>query len=124
METTEKNEFGTIHISDRAVAVLATKAVAAVSPQVSLHRRFAETAARKIGRLGDGYGVDVRLRDQEIELTVRIDVKYGMRVPDLAIQVQQAVKDTLEEMTGYTVTAVHVLVQSISFDGTGEGQDE
>ncbi len=40
-------------------------------------------------------------------------MKYGQRIPDLAWDVQEKIKDNLERYTGYTVKAVNVNVQGV-----------
>ncbi|MFC2741525.1 MAG: Asp23/Gls24 family envelope stress response protein, partial [Selenomonas sp.] len=50
-------------------------------------------------------------------------VKYGARVPDVAIAVQENVKKAIENMTGLTVVEVNVHVQGVSFDEETEEED-
>ena len=40
-------------------------------------------------------------------------MKYGQRIPDIAWDVQEKIKDNLERYTGYEVQAVNVNVQGI-----------
>jgi uncharacterized alkaline shock family protein YloU len=46
---------------------------------------------------------------------VYILVKFGLRIPDLAWDVQEMIKKNIEEYTGYKVKAVNVNVQGIYF---------
>ena len=39
-----------------------------------------------------------------------------MRIPDLTLRLQEAVRSTLEKYTGVTVLAINVYVQSIAFE--------
>ena len=50
-----------------------------------------------------------------IELTVRLVIRYGCRIPDVALEVQKSVKDAVEKATACTVTAVHIIVQQLVF---------
>lgn len=56
-------------------------------------------------------------------MTVRLVVRYGIRIPDVAIEVQQVVKGAVESRCGYEVSAVHIIVQDILYDrpATEEG---
>lgn len=125
METTETNALGSIHISQRAISVLASQTAAAVGGGVaSLGASIAETAARKIGRTSLAQGVDAVIDGRDVELTVRLVVQYGHRIPDIALAVQKKVKDAVEASAGCSVTAVHVVVQDIAFsDGEGDGAE-
>jgi uncharacterized alkaline shock family protein YloU len=46
---------------------------------------------------------------------VDLDVvlEFGVRIPDICVQLQSAVKEAVEEMTGQQVYAVNVVVQGI-----------
>jgi uncharacterized alkaline shock family protein YloU len=44
-----------------------------------------------------------------------ISVKYSLRIPDVCWDVQESVKDQVERYTGYSVKAVNVYVQGITF---------
>ena len=51
-----------------------------------------------------------------IDIDTFVFVKYGQRIPDLAWDVQEKIKDNLERYTGYSVRAVNVNVQGIYSD--------
>ena len=42
-------------------------------------------------------------------------VKYGVRIPDIALNVQEAVKAAIENMTGLSTVEVNVHVQGVGF---------
>ena len=85
--------------------------------QSGLCRRLGnEAAAEKLGRTLPGRGVDVTIEGQRIELTVRLVIRYGCRIPDVALEVQKSVKDAVEKATACTVTAVHIIVQQLVFE--------
>lgn len=116
METTEVNEWGSIHISQRVIASIAALTAAKSAYVADLGTNIAEVAAEKLGRTLPGRGVDVSIDGQRIELTVRLVVRYGCRIPDVALEVQKSVKDAVEKATACTVTAVHIIVQQLVFE--------
>lgn len=116
METTEVNEWGSIHISQRVIASIAALTAAKAAYVADLGTNIAEVAAEKLGRTLPGRGVDVSIDGQRIELTVRLVVRYGCRIPDVALEVQKSVKDAVETATACTVTAVHIIVQQLVFE--------
>lgn len=122
MENREYNDLGSIAIAARPIAIMASLTAARIKGVAALGASLSEAAAKKIGHISPAQGVDVSLHDGMVELTVRLIVQYGCRIPDVAIQVQKAIKDAVEEQTGYDVTAVHIMIQDISFQeeqGTG-----
>lgn len=116
METTEVNEWGSIHISQRVIASIAALTAAKAAYVADLGMNIAEAAAAKLGRTLPGRGVDVTIEGQRIELTVRLVIRYGCRIPDVALEVQKSVKDAVEKATACTVTAVHIIVQQLVFE--------
>ena len=116
METTEVNEWGSIHISQRVIASIAALTAAKAAYVADLGMNIAEAAAVNLGRTLPGRGVDVTIEGQRIELTVRLVIRYGCRIPDVALEVQKSVKDAVEKATACTVTAVHIIVQQLVFE--------
>lgn len=120
METTQENELGSIHISQRVIARIAAAAASRVPQVTAMDTNFTEAASEKIGRPLPGRGVDVKIDGDNIELTLRLVIAYGCRIPDVALHLQQCVKDAVEKLTGCSVTAVHIVVQRLDF-GKDEG---
>lgn len=100
----------------RDVVCIAAETAAKVPGVASLGASLSEAAAKKIGHTGPAQGVDAVFSDHSAELTIRLVVQHGCRIPDIALHVQQSVKDAVEVQTGYRVTAVHIWVQRIAFD--------
>jgi len=79
-----------------------------------------------LGRKTSG-GVRVNVDDvtpPTIMVDTYISVKYGLRIPDVAWEVQEAVKTHLEKFTGYRVKYVNVFVQGIHLHETPEKIEE
>ena len=51
----------------------------------------------------------------DIRMEFLICVKHGMRIPAVALQLQEAVKEDIFQYTGITVAEVNVNVQQIVF---------
>ena len=100
---------GMIHISEDVIAELARKTIQGI-PNIKtagLAQRF------NIGRKSSGIRVSVEHSQGKISVDAYVLVKYGQRIPDLAWDVQEKIKDNLERYTGYDVKAVNVNVQGI-----------
>ena len=64
-------------------------------------------------------GVRISLEDEEnpqVTVDTYISVRYGLRIPDVAWDLQETIKNQLEQYTGYTVKAVNIYVQGIHFE--------
>lgn len=113
----ELSNGGAIHISEDVIAELARKTIQGIQnikAAEKLPSRFA------LGRKTGGIRVSVEHKQGTIAIDANVLVKYGQRIPDLAWDVQEKIKDNLERYTGYDVKAVNVNVQGIY---TGSGDD-
>lgn len=102
-------------ISEKDIAVTAAAAARNVKFVVSLETNLAQGVAAKLGRPNKATGIDVVLTEDTAEITIRLIIRHGCRIPDVALQVQKAVKDAVEMTTGYAVSAVHVSIQDVDF---------
>ena len=63
-------------------------------------------------------GIRISISDgdsPEILLDAYIAVKYGLRIPDVCWDVQEAIKEQVERYTGYSIKGVNIYVQGITF---------
>ena len=59
-------------------------------------------------------GIKVDVTDNNVKIDVNIIVEYGSRIPDVAFEIQNRVKKSVENMTGLKATEVNVHVQGVS----------
>ena len=67
-------------------------------------------------------GVNVAFGDNETVIDVFIKLKAGIKITDIAEQVQQNVKEAVQDMTGRPVTRVNVHVADIELENGGTGK--
>ncbi len=108
-------EIGNIKISEEVVAILADKAVKEVEGIAGLSGSLADSFAVVLGKKSATKGISVDIKEAEAVIHLHVVVKYGFRIPEIAWQAQEAVKSTVESMTGLTVTKVNVSVEGVQF---------
>ena len=59
-------------------------------------------------------GIKVDINEQNVKIDVNIIVEYGVRIPDIAFEIQNRIKKSIEAMTGLKVLSVNVHVQGVS----------
>lgn len=124
-ETEQTNPEGRIKISEDVIAQLALKALGSVEGVSPANPGL--MANLRIGRKTvNGVRINITEGDiPEISVDAYIAVKYGLRIPDVCWDVQEAIKGQIERFTGYTIKGVNVYVQGISFDdGKAKQQEE
>ncbi len=109
------SDIGTIRIADDVVAVIAGLAATEVKGVAAMSGGFAGGIAEVLGRRNLSKGVKVEVGTEEAKVDLHIVVTYGMRIPDVAWEIQENVKRAIELMTGLRVLQVNVHVQGVSF---------
>jgi len=111
----EKTSLGTIKIANQVVAIIAGLAASEVEGVAGMSGGLAGGIAELLGRKDLTKGVKVEVGEKEAAVDLYIVVNFGVRIPDVAIQVQENVKRAIETMTGLKVVEVNVHVQGVVF---------
>jgi len=109
------SDFGTIRIADDVVSTIAGLAAMEVEGVAAMSGGIAGGIAEVLGRRNLSKGVKVEVGTEETKIDIFIVVKYGVRIPDVAWEIQENVKKAVETMTGLRVLQVNVHVQGVSF---------
>ncbi len=112
----EPNEDGVIKISEDVVAILADKAVRDVEGIAGMSGSLADSFAVVIGRKVSTKGIAVDIKDNDVVIHLHTVVKYGVRIPEVAWKAQEAVKTSVENMTGLNVLKVNISVEGVEFE--------
>ena len=115
--------MGSVRIGDEVVSMIAGIAATEIDGIAGMSGGLVEGIAELLGRNYMSKGVKVEVGETEARVDLYIIVKYGERIPEVAISVQENVKRQIEEFTGLTVVEVNVYVQGIDF-GDDEKKDE
>lgn len=133
MENEEVKEIGeeialensNIKIADDVVAVIAGVAVSEVQGVYEMSGGFAGGISEVLsGKKNLAKGIKVEVAGKETKIDVNIIVEYGIRIPDIAFEIQSKVKKSVKEMTGLDVLAVNVHVQGVRTSLELESKDE
>jgi uncharacterized alkaline shock family protein YloU len=119
----EIEEVGNIKISVDVVSTIAGIAASEIKGVADMHRSFANEIAGKLGaKKNQSKGVKVEMKEDAVIIDLYIVVEYGVRIPELAWEVQESVKNNVETMTGLSVEKVNIHIEGVSFvkDGTNE----
>lgn len=113
----EKTEtgVGSIRIADEVVSIIAGLAATEVDGIAGMSGGIAGGIAEILGKKNFAKGVKVEVGEREAAVDLYIIVEYGVRIPDVALSVQENVKRAIETMTGLNVVEVNVHVQGVGF---------
>ena len=104
-------------ISEDVIGIIAGLAASEVEGIAGMSLGFVDGINQILGNNKKySKGVKVELDGRKVIIDLYVNVKYGVRIPDIAWSAQNAVKQAVENMTGLEVSAVNINVQGITFD--------
>jgi uncharacterized alkaline shock family protein YloU len=112
-DASDEHELGAIQIHNSVIAQIARRAAQKVPGVVELAGSIVDDLAGLVTRRVGDRGVRVEVEGDRIVLEIHIVVEYGVYIPKVAWQVQSAVREDVEKMTGRSVSAVNVIVQGV-----------
>ena len=119
---TEKSDG--IEISDDVVSVIAGVAVSEVKGVAGMSGGFAGGIAEAIsGKKNLSKGIKVDIEGKNVKIDVNIIVEYGIRIPDVAFEIQNRVKKAIEAMTGLNVLETNIHVQGVNTNQVKEEKE-
>jgi len=112
---TQKLENGTLQISEDVVASVAAAAVLEVEGVCGLSSNISTDIAEMLGMKTMARGIRLTpMKDGAVKIECDVVAKFGQSVFSLAKTVQDAVKTSVEPITGLAVTQVNVNICGIA----------
>lgn len=103
-----------LKISDEVIAVCAVNAALKTEGVASLAGGLSNALSKNIlGKELMSKGIKVSQADDGVEIDVHIIVKYHVKIPAVAWDIQENVKKEVQSMTELTVKAVNIHVQGV-----------
>lgn len=110
-----------IKISDEVIAIVAGVAAMEVQGMAGMSNSLVGGISELLGKKNLSKGVKIAVENDVVFIDLFIIVEYGSCIPDVAVAVQNKVKEAVESMTGMTVAIINVNVEGIKLpeeDGT------
>ena len=104
---------GSIKISDDVVATIASVTAQEIEGVAGMSTGIAGEIYEFIGKKIPTKGVKIETSDGTVTVDVYIIVNYGVKINEVAGEVQLKVKNAIEEMTNLNSEAVNVHVQGV-----------
>ena len=110
----ELDEYGDIRIADEVICIVASLAAQEVPGVVSMSGGLTDGINHFLGKDNASKGVHLKFEGKLVNASVYINVEYGICIPEIALEVQEKVKEAIEAMTGYEVQFVDVNVEGVA----------
>ncbi len=115
-EITLEEDTGKVNISDEVVATIAGIAANEIEGVAGMAGGALDTISEKLGAKKGQKGVKVAVTPEGAVIDLFIVVEFGVRIPELAWEVQENVKNSVESMTGIDVQKVNVRIDGVNFE--------
>lgn len=110
----EQKNIGELHISQEVIATITAQAACQVEGVFELANSLTSNIKDLIGIKSNGKGVTVEFDEQQqVIISLNLVIKYGYKIQDVALNVQNEVMKSISDMTGYSVSAVNVNVVNV-----------
>ena len=103
-----------IKIADDVIATIAGKATLEVKGVYSMSGGFAGGISEVFGKKSYTKGIKVDNTEKGLKIDVNIIVEYGSMIPDVAYEIQNKVKNAIQNMTGLEIEEVNVHIQGVN----------
>ena len=117
MEVTTSNEKGNLVISEDVISSIAVNAAKDVEGVSSFSNRPVDVFSTiKNGSLKVMSPVRVNQSGEDISVSIYLNIEPNKKIKDVAQNVQQNVKEAIQNMTGRLVSKVNVVIAGIDFE--------
>lgn len=120
----ERTDLGNIQIAPEVIEIIAGLATIEVEGVAGMSGGFAGGIAELLGRKNLSKGVKVEVGQREAAVDVSIIVVYGTKIPEVAANIQNNVKRSIEMMTGLHVVEVNVHVHDVHFKAAEKVEEQ
>ncbi|MCR4840760.1 MAG: Asp23/Gls24 family envelope stress response protein [Lachnospiraceae bacterium] len=110
------NEFGEVEIADDVIASIAGLAATEVEGVASMNGNITRETLAKLGIRNASKGVKIDVQENLVNVSLTLSMRYGYSIPKTSEEVQKKVKDSVENMTGLSVSCVDVRISGIELD--------
>ncbi len=110
MDNVKKTSSGALKISEDVIITVAKLAALDINGVAGLCGEV-----NKLSKLRKNGPIIVTMVEDVAALDIKIKVKSGVKAAAVAQEVQSAVKDSIQSMTGVAVARVNVIVDSVVF---------
>lgn len=114
-EKERRSELGELKIANDVVGIIAGLAAIEVPGVAGMGGSIAGGIAEMLGHRNLSKGVKVDVGEHECVVDLSLVIEYGYSIPEVAQQIQENVKRTIEVMTGLDVIEVNLHVLGVHF---------
>jgi len=115
MDIKDNKGASTLSISEDVIASIATTAAKDIKGVAGFSNRVPDVKSALNGK-NPLKSVRVLKNDTDIVITIYVSLEEGAKLTTVATEVQKAVKEAVQNMTGKVVSKVNVVISDVEFN--------
>ena len=117
-------EGGKISISEDVISVISAIAAKEVEGLASMGGTILGGLGDILAKKNQGKGVKVEFSENGIVIDVHITVKFGVKIREVSLAIQEQIKNAVETMSGLNVATVNVFVDGVELEKAKANETE
>ena len=113
----ENGQIGEVRIADEVVAIIAGLAATEVEGVASMAGNVTNELVSRLCMKNLSKGVKVEVTSEAVSVELALNMEYGYSIPKTSEQVQDRVKQAIENMTGLSVDEVNIRIAGVRPEG-------
>ena len=109
----EKEEIGKVIISDEVFSLIAGLAAMEVEGVNSMAGNITRELVAKLAMKNLAKCVKVEVQDESVTVYMSLNIDFGYNIPQVSAKVQERVKASVENMTGFHVETVNIKIAGV-----------
>lgn len=110
------SELGNIRIADEVVKNISARACLEVEGVYKIAGGVADEVVKILGKKKSTHGVKVEVGEKECSIEIFVVVKFGYKIPEVALQIQKTILENVSTYSGLKVVEVNVYVQDVKIE--------
>lgn len=120
----ETNDTGVIRISEDVIISVIKHYTLTIEGVVRFASGgFASGLAEMFGKKSAESSVQLEMEGDYVNVAVALIIQFGVSVPDIAANVQEVIREKVEEITGKSVNRVDVTIRDLAMKSSKEDKD-
>ena len=115
MDAIQNLEYGEVNIAEDVLATIAGIAATEVKGVAGMSGGLVGGIAEILGKKTLSKGVKVVVNEKGAFVDLNLIVDYGTKIPDVAWEIQDKVKKTIQTMANLSVVEVNIHIQGVNF---------
>jgi len=110
----QPEEYGDIRVATEVISIVANLAAQEVPGVLRMAGRRIDGINALLGKESIFKGVRLSFDGKSVIANIYVIIEYGSCIPEVALEIQEKVKEAIETMTGYEVQFIDVHVQGVA----------